>query len=60
MALGSIGNNKPIEEIKLKTNSNFVGASILSKLGVPIEAPSRPRSLSSNESTQQEKVYSVL
>jgi len=66
MAVGSIvssgwvQNKEQIDEIKHKTKSNFLGATILFKLGVPIEPPSRSGSLSSNESTPQEKVYSVL
>jgi len=60
MSFGSVQDHEPIDEIKVKTKSNIVGAFILSRLDVPIEAPSRSGSLSSNESTQQEKVYSVL
>jgi len=57
---GWVQNTEQIDEIKRKTMSNFLGATILSKLGVPIEPPSRSGTLSSNESTPREKVYSVL
>jgi len=57
---GWVQNTEQIDEIKRKTMSNFLGATILSKLGVPIEPLSRSGTLSSNESTPREKVYSVL
>ena len=52
--------SSPLDEIMLKTQSNMYGATILSMLGVPLELPSRSASISSNESTQQARVYTVL